>query len=146
MKRKVAWASGALVMLLIAIQLVPVDRHNPAVESEVPASPEVRAILRRACYDCHSNETVWPWYSGIAPVSWLISQDVHEGREKLNLSTWNRLGEAERGKLMQKAWKAVSEGEMPPWYYVSIHSHAHLSPQDKTLLRALFRDNDIINH
>jgi hypothetical protein len=81
MKRKVARASGALVMLLVAIQLVPVDRHNPAVESRVPASPEVRAILRRACHDCHSNETVWPWYSGIAPVTWLMSQDVHEGQE-----------------------------------------------------------------
>src|SRR5450759_4293447 len=107
MKGKVAWASGALGLILVGIQVVPVDRRNPAVESEVPASPEVRTILHRACYDCHSNETVWPWYSRIAPLSWLIAHDVHEGRDNLNLSTWNRLGAEQQVKARQKAWKEV---------------------------------------
>jgi hypothetical protein len=134
MKGKVAWASGALGLILVGIQVVPVDRRNPAVESEVPASPEVRTILHRACYDCHSNETVWPWYSRIAPLSWLIAHDVHEGRDNLNLSTWNRLGAEQRVKARQKAWKEVVDGEMPPWRYVSAHPQAGLSSQDKTLL------------
>ncbi len=84
------WAIAVLIIALVAIQLVPVDRTNPPVETEVPATVEVRSILRRACYDCHSNETVWPWYSRIAPISWLVARDVREGREKVNLSTWNQ--------------------------------------------------------
>ena len=63
MKAKLGWVLGGLALILLAIQVVPVDRDNPALETEVPAPPEVRAVLRRACYDCHSNETVWPGYS-----------------------------------------------------------------------------------
>jgi hypothetical protein len=69
--RVLKWSIITVGVLLVAIQLVPVDRTNPPVEEEAPASPEVRAVLRRACYDCHSNETVWPWYSRVAPMSWL---------------------------------------------------------------------------
>lgn len=63
------WGLASLAGIFLVIQLVPIDRTNPPVETEVPASPEVRAVLRQSCYDCHSNETVWPWYSRIAPVS-----------------------------------------------------------------------------
>ncbi len=87
MRRIAKWTIAVLIIALVAIQLVPVDRTNPPVETEVPATVEVRSILRRACYDCHSNETVWPWYTRIAPISLLVARDVHEGREALNLST-----------------------------------------------------------
>jgi hypothetical protein len=92
------WVLLAIVLLLVVIQFVPVDRSNPPVTSEVPASPEARAVLRRACYDCHSNETVWPWYSKVAPVSWLVARDVHKGREELNFSTWDRYATKEQVK------------------------------------------------
>ena len=80
----VRWMLLGILVVLLAIQLVPVQRSNPPVEAEVPAPENVRTILRRACYDCHSNETVWPWYSRIAPVSFLVASDVHEARAKMN--------------------------------------------------------------
>jgi hypothetical protein len=124
-----------VVVVLVAIQLVPVDRSNPRVEAEVPAPPEVRAVLRRACYDCHSHETVWPWYSRVAPVSWLVAADVHEGREELNYSTWNRYGAKKRVKKLKETWEEVEEGEMPPWWYLVVHRDAVLSAADRVSLR-----------
>jgi hypothetical protein len=109
-------------------QAFRIDRSNPAVESEVPAPPEIRGLLRRACYDCHSSETVWPWYSQVAPVSWLISHDVREGREKVNFSTWGRYDPARRARMLRKSGAETAEGEMPPWYYRLMHPEARLTP------------------
>jgi hypothetical protein len=133
------WLRRTLVVVgiaFVAIQLVPVDRTNPPVEEEVPASPEVRAVLRRACYDCHSNETTWPWYSRVAPVSWLVASDVEEAREHLNFSTWNRLSPKDRAKGFEEAWEEVEDGEMPLWFYVPLHREAKLTAEDRALLRA----------
>ncbi|MCX7782465.1 MAG: heme-binding domain-containing protein, partial [Meiothermus sp.] len=91
MKRVILWSIGALALVLLAIQLVPYgrDHQNPPVVAEPPwDSPQTRALFVRACADCHSNQTRWPWYSHIAPVSWLVQRDVEEGRSKLNLSLW----------------------------------------------------------
>ena len=74
------WGAVAFCVAFIAIQLVPVNRTNPPVQGDFRGSAEVVSILRRACYDCHSNETVWPWYSRVAPLSWVIAHDVNEGR------------------------------------------------------------------
>ena len=82
-----------ICIVLVGIQFIPVKMSNPPVEEEISASPEIKAILKRACYDCHSHETIWPGYSQVAPVSWLLAWDVAEGREELNFSTWNRYGE-----------------------------------------------------
>jgi hypothetical protein len=131
----IRWSLLGILLLLVAIQFVPVDRVNPPVEAEVPAPANVRAILRRACYDCHSNETVWPWYSQVAPVSWLVVRDVREGREELNFSTWNRITTQKQVKKLKKSWKEVAKGDMPPWYYLSIHRDATLSAEDSTALR-----------
>jgi hypothetical protein len=130
------WVIAALAIALVAIQLVPVDRTNPPVEEEVPATAEVRSVLRRACYDCHSNETVWPWYSRIAPVSWMLERDVREGRAELNYSTWKRYTEKQRLKKLRESWKEVEEGEMPPWFYLPPHPAARLSAEDQAALRA----------
>lgn len=130
------WAIAVLAVALALIQFVPVDRTNPPVETEVPATAEVRAVLRRACYDCHSNETVWPWYSRVAPVSWLAARDVHKGREELNFSTWNRLTTKEQVKALHESWETVEEGEMPMWFYLPTHPEARLSAQDRSILRA----------
>lgn len=124
-----------LGVALLAAQLLPVDRSNPPVEEEAPASPAVREVLRRACDDCHSNRSVWPWYSGIAPISWLIARDVREGREELNTSTWNRLDASERAEALQESWEEVEDGEMPPWFYLPLHPEARLSDVDRALLR-----------
>jgi hypothetical protein len=124
-----------LVVVFGIIQLIPVSRTNPPVTADIPASPEVKAVLWRACYDCHSHETVYPWYSRVAPVSWLIAYDVSEGREELNYSTWDRYNPEDRAEHIHESWETVDEGEMPPWYYTVMHPAARLSPADRTLLR-----------
>lgn len=136
MRKALAIVSGAILVIFVAIQFVPVELSNPPVEGEVPAPPEVRSILRRACYDCHSNESVWPWYSRIAPVSWLLAHDVKEGRRELNFSTWNRLETKKQVKKMHESWEEVDEGEMPPWFYLVPHRDAVLSATDREELRA----------
>lgn len=125
----------AALAVLVLIQLVPVTRDNPPDRRGPGASPEVTAVLRRACYDCHSHETVWPWYSSIAPVSWLVAHDVHEGREKLNLSTLQDISAETQVKVRAKALQEVEEGEMPMWYYLPMHPLAKLSEQDRAVLK-----------
>lgn len=136
MRRIAKWVMVVLVIALGVSQLVPVDRTNPPVETEVPADAAARAVLRRACYDCHSNETVWPAYSRIAPVSWLLAHDVHEGRDELNLSTWNRYTTKQRLRKLKEVGKEVAEGEMPPWQYLPPHPEARLSADDRAVLGA----------
>ena len=131
---------GAIAGLLVVIQLLPVDRSNPPVEEEVPAPTAVRQILRTSCYDCHSNESVWPWYAYVAPVSWLVTHDVHEAREHMNFSTWNDYDEDERIELLEEVWEEVEDGEMPLWFYVPLHPEAELAEQDKRLLHGWVED------
>ena len=135
--RQTTWERVAevTVALLLVIQLVPVGGTNPSIEMQVPASTEVRAILRRACYDCHSNETRWPRYSRVAPVSWLIASDVYAARSALNFSTWERIGLAERRTIMGTISHDVGRGHMPPRLYVLAHPHTRLSERDQTVLR-----------
>lgn len=125
----------ALVLLFGVAQLVPVSRTNPPVEQEVDAPPEVHAILERSCYDCHSHETRWPWYSRVAPVSWLVAHDVDEGREHLNFSTWGRYDAEERAENLEEIAEVLDEGEMPPWFYLPMHSDARLSEADLETMR-----------
>lgn len=124
----------ALVVLAIVIQFIPVERSNPPVTAPLETSPDLTAILRRACYDCHSNETVWPAYSRIAPLSWLIAHDVSEGREHLNFSTWGEYSAKKQAKLLKEIWEEVDEGEMPPFQYYPTHPEARLSKQDKGII------------
>ncbi len=129
--RWVKWGLLALVGGFLLIQLVPYgrDHENPPVVAE-PAwdSAETRDLAARACFDCHSNETVWPWYSSVAPLSWLVQNDVDEGREHLNFSEWNRRQEAD------EAAETVREGSMPPNYYTIIHPDARLTDAELTQL------------
>lgn len=123
---------------LLGIQLVPVDCTNPPVLSSFPASAQAQAILRRACYDCHSNETTWPWYSRVAPVSWFIARHVRQGRAKLNYSTWDQYAAADKAKKLAKTAKELQKGKMPLRSYVLLHRNAALSAQDVALLSAEF--------
>ena len=122
------------VAVLAAAQVVRFDRTNPPVSADIGAPADVAPVLRRACYDCHSNETVWPWYSQVAPVSWLLHRDVVEGRRHLNFSEWDRVPAQKRGRRMHEIGEQVQEGEMPPWFYLPMHHAAKLSDADKALL------------
>jgi len=88
-------------------------------------------LAQRACFDCHSNETVWPWYSNVAPVSWLVQHDTDEGRRVLNFSTWNSGGQSRRAG---EAVEVVQEGEMPPATYLITHAGARLTAAEKQAL------------
>ncbi len=121
------------VAAILLIQLVPYgrDHTNPAVVSEPKwDSPQTRLLAERACFDCHSNQTTWPWYSNIAPVSWLVYRDVVDGRRRMNFSDWQRQRLEEPGEISS----AVSEGEMPPLQYLLMHPTARLSAGDKEQL------------
>jgi mono/diheme cytochrome c family protein len=119
--KRLKWAALGAVL----IQLLPYGRshENPTVTAEpMWNSPETRALFKRACFDCHSNETVWPWYANIAPISWQVQTDVDGGREHLNFSEWNREQRHARDVAAE-----VLHGDMPPAIYLPLHPAAKLS-------------------
>jgi hypothetical protein len=125
-----------LVLLAVVCQLIPISRSNPPVTAELETPQELKQILLRSCFDCHSHETIWPWYSRVAPISWLVANDVYEGRRHLNFSTWGEYSPEKQFKLRKKIGESVSEGEMPPFQYFPMHPDAHLSEQDKAMILA----------
>lgn len=140
-KRAVKLAVLGAVVVGVGIQFIPVKGvgTNPSERFQVDAPPEVTAILRRACFDCHTNETRWPLYSRLAPGSWLMARDVHKGRTHLNFSEWRGVDEEERGDDLETCWEQVESGEMPPWFYVfPMHPKAKLSAGDKAQLKSYF--------
>jgi hypothetical protein len=124
-----------IVVLLVGIQLVPVDRSNPPEQGVVPAPAPVLAVLERSCFDCHSNHTRWPWYAYVAPVSWRIADDVRHGREEMNFTEWNRASARRRTRAAAKVWDEVQEGKMPLPSYLRMHPEATLTDEDRVLLR-----------
>ena len=136
LRRWAKWLVVGGVVAFAVIQIIPVDRTNPPVEEVMPAPAEVQAVLDRVCADCHSNNSVWPWYSRIAPISWLVAHDVEEGRAELNFSTWNAYDAEERAEALEHIWEETAEGEMPPPYYTLMHAQAALSDADIGALRA----------
>lgn len=129
-----------VVLALLAAQFVPVDRDNPPVLGEIETPPEVQAILERSCYDCHSNQTRWPWYSRVAPVSWLVASDVHEAREHLNFSAWDSYSGDKRREFREEIRENVEEGEMPLWFYLPMHPKARLDTADVKRISRWTRD------
>jgi hypothetical protein len=98
------------------------------------APANVLATLHRACYNCHSHESIWPWYSYVAPVSWLVAWDVHEGRRHLDFSTWSDYAPKDKLKKLAGISTLVQEKDMPPWYYLPLHKEAALGADDIALL------------
>jgi len=119
--------------VLAAAQLVRFPHTNPPVTGDLAAPGEIGGTLRRACYDCHSNETQWPWYSAVAPLSWLLHHDVIEGRRRLNFSDWadyaSDLGTAAQ-KLSQIS-RSIATDTMAPWYYLVLHPSARLTAAER---------------
>ncbi len=130
-KERLVLSFWRVIVLFGLIQLIPVDKTNPKVVSEPnwAAAPGTRELAKAACFDCHSNETVWPWYARIAPSSWLLYRDVKEGRNRLNFSDWTN-----GGWETDEITEIISEGEMPPWYYTIMHPNAKLSDSEKQKL------------
>ena len=132
MRKVVLFSVIGLVALFGLIQLIPYGHNHadPAVVAEPQwDSPQTRELAVRACYDCHSNETAWRWYTNIAPASWLIQRDVQDGRRRLNFSDWNTPQREARSAARQ-----VTRGEMPPWYYLPLHPTARLTPAETQAL------------
>ncbi len=129
-----------LLILLILIQFIRVDQTNPVSKSEsnyfvVASVPtQVQSIMRESCFDCHSNHTVYPWYSKVAPVSWFLNNHINEGREKINLSEWDKYTAEDQIKILEECIEVIEENEMPLKSYVLIHSKAKLSDEEKDAL------------
>jgi mono/diheme cytochrome c family protein len=120
------WTALGLLVLLLAIQVVPYgrDHTNPTGGRQIAwDSPRTEQLMTDACMDCHSNLTRWPWYSNVAPISWLVQHDVDEGRGELDLST----GDVDLEEMIE----AIRQGSMPPWQYKPTHPGAWLSQGEK---------------
>ena len=131
---------GGTVVLFGLIQIIRPARTNPPIypTHEIAASasvdPAVIAILNRSCYDCHSNRTIWPWYSGVAPVSWLVTSDVNGARRHMNFSEWLTYPPDKQVKLLGNICKRVKEADMPPIQYIPMHRGSRLRSADVTTI------------
>ena len=135
----------AVVGLLVIIQLFRVDKSIPETDPadhfiQINTPPEpIKKMLQQACYDCHSFETKWPWYSNIAPVSWLIGHHVEEGREYFNFSTWGKLSQKKKNHLLEEMVEEVEKKEMPLAGYTLLHPEARLSDDQRAQLMEWFK-------
>lgn len=138
------WFGLVLVAFLIVGQFFRIDKVNPEIVEErqfdvieeVPAS--VMATLRTSCYDCHSNESKYPWYSNVAPISWMVAKHIKDGRAELNFSEWGKYASDKRGQKMEEAIEEIKEGEMPMKTYVLMHADAKLTEPAQTELFSAF--------
>jgi hypothetical protein len=153
-RKRTIWGRRIVIILIVffvGIQFYQIDRDNPEVvaESDFQAPDDIKAILRRSCYDCHSHETHWPWYSYIAPGSWLMARDVADGRDALNFSTWgedfgDEFDDEEYTAEMFRdtCWDSIDSGRMPLWFYLPLHPEAVLTPADLEKLKKWARVED----
>jgi Haem-binding domain len=129
-----------LVVLFLGIQVVRPARTNPPVNesqtifARTQMTPQVAEILTRSCNDCHSNKTVWPWYTNVAPISWWLSNHVNSGRHMLNYSEWGRLERDRQDRKLRQICDEVEDGAMPLGSYLPMHPKARLSEEDKKIL------------
>ena len=130
----------ALAAAALAAQLLTVERVNPTspvsplANGYIAAPAQIEVLLTRACYDCHSNETRWPWYSRVAPVSWLVARDVALGRKELNFSEWGSYYPQTRKRKLQWMGRVLRERSMPPWAYRLMHPGARLTAAERATL------------
>jgi hypothetical protein len=133
MKKKLKWIFGALLAMFALLQFTNPARTNPPVKNNFPvtnAPPQVTLMLRAACYDCHSHETRWPWYSRVAPLSWQIAKDVVDGRDSLNFSDWPA-DPKRAAKKLEDMSEEIGYGDMPLKKYTLIHAAARLTDSQR---------------
>ena len=130
-----------IVGILIAMQFIIVSKTNPTINEDIKVNPpqEVLSILKASCYDCHSNETIWPAYSNIAPLSWSIVAHVNDGRDALNFSNWEDIDKKIKIKRLKRAIKTVNNGMMPLSSYLWLHDEAKLTNDQKNTLVEWFK-------
>ena len=130
------WSAAAIALVVLGAQFVRPARTNPAVDPSRtlavarPMPPDVARVLDRGCRDCHSNDTRWPWYSHVAPVSWFVIDHVNHGRSHFNYSDWSRYEPDEATRLLKKTCELAQERAMPLRSYTFIHRTARLTPDD----------------
>jgi hypothetical protein len=129
--RLARWTAAVAIGVIVALQFVPhgSPRRNPGITAEPNLHPEAREVAARACFDCHSHRTRWPWYAEVAPMRWLVSRDVAAARSALNFSEFD-----DPRRLAEKAAGAVRDTRMPPARYVALHPGARLSPVEREKL------------
>jgi len=134
------WFLILLAVVFVAIQFSRPARTNPpvnpahSIEANLQVSPQVAAIFDRSCNDCHSNKTVWPWYTNVAPVSWFLVNHVNEGRRDMNLSEWGSYDKDKQSHRLRDICEQVQDGEMPLSTYTPLHPKAKLSTDDVRVL------------
>jgi hypothetical protein len=141
LKRR-SWVAGAFLILIVVCSFTvhpfgkpkKADPDDPALLSDLKLPLQVAVVMKRSCMDCHSNQTVWPAYSYVAPVSWLVERDVQRGRNHFNLSDWPEYSLQKRQKLLADIASEVKNHEMPLPQYTLIHRHSNLSDADTDLL------------
>jgi hypothetical protein len=131
-----------LIVVMIAIQFIPggipdnKPEDNRTLAHDTLVSPDVLAILKKSCFDCHSNQTDFPWYASIAPSSWLLADHINEGRKNLNFSEWQDFSKRKKVGKLEDIQEQVKKGEMPLKSYTLIHKKAVLSPEEiETLIK-----------
>ena len=145
--RNFVFKLGLLILgTLLILQVLPVDRSNHEIDETkdflliTEAPKEVVSIVKSSCYDCHSNHTVWPWYSYVAPVSWVVADHVEHGREELNFSEWKDYEFKRKDHKLEECVEAIEEGWMPDEGYVKMHEEANLTDEQRELLIAFFKN------
>ena len=140
MRKLLKWTAIILVIIFVGLQFIRSAKTNPPVdqsqtiEAHTQMTPQVAAILDRSCNDCHSNKTRWPWYSNVAPASWLVIGHVNDARKDLNFSEWSRRDRDRQSKKLQQMCDEVTDGAMPLGSYTPLHPGSKLSADDvKTL-------------
>lgn len=136
MMRVLKWLLAALVVVFAAMQFFGPAKTNPpvdeakAIQTNAQMSTEISAIITRACFDCHSHQTQWPWYSSVAPVSWFVINHVNDGRKHLNFSEWGTYNAKRQHNKLEEIGEQVERGEMPLKSYLPLHPDAKLTPED----------------
>jgi hypothetical protein len=140
LRKVIKWILIVIVCLFILIQVKRPARTNPAVDesqtifARTQMTPQVAAIFNRSCVDCHSNKTVWPWYTNVEPISWFIVDHVNTGRKNMNLSEWGKLDSGRQDRKLRQICDEVTDGAMPLSTYTPLHPGSKLSPAEvKTL-------------
>jgi hypothetical protein len=128
------------LVVFVVLQLVPTQRTNPPIGAHLQAPAEIEAVLRKACYDCHSHETRWPWYSYVAPVSWWVVRHVERGRGDLNFSQWPVLNAQDEAWHFHDIEQQLAERKMPLRSYTILHRNARLDDAERELLMLWSRE------